>query len=146
MIAVSACLAGVPCRYDGGSNYCEAAGLRVALGEALCICPECLGGLSIPREPAEIVGGSAEDVLAGHARVLTKSGVDVTEAFVQGAYAALEFCKIHGIKEAILKAKSPSCGCGMIYDGTFSGHLIAGNGVAAALLRQNGIAVRVEYG
>ena len=112
----------------------------------MCICPECLGGLSIPREPAEIVGGSAEDVLVGHARVLTKSGVDVTEAFVRGAYAALEFCKTHGIKEAILKAKSPSCGCGMIYDGTFSGHLIAGNGVATTLLRQNGIAVRAECG
>lgn len=81
MIAVSACLAGEPCRYDGRANRSEAVSRLVAAGNAVCICPECLGGLSTPREPAEIVGGSAEEVFSGHARVLTKSGADVTAAF-----------------------------------------------------------------
>ena len=139
MIAVSACLAGVPCRYDGGANSVDEMVRLVAAKEAVCICPECMGGLSTPREPAEIVGGSAEDVLSGHAQVLTKSGADVTDAFVRGAYAALEFCQAHGITEAVLKARSPSCGCGTVYDGTFSGKLIPGDGVTAALLGRNGI-------
>ena len=144
MIAVSACLAGVPCRYDGGANSVDEMVRLVAAKEAACICPECMGGLSTPREPAEIVGGSAEDVLSGHAQVLTKSGADVTDAYVRGAYAALEFCQAHGITEAILKAKSPSCGCGTVYDGTFSGKLIPGDGVTAVLLGRNGISVRTE--
>lgn len=144
MIAVSACLAGVPCRYDGGANSVDEMTRLVKSKEAACVCPECMGGLSTPREPAEIVGGSAEDVLSGRAQVLTKSGADVTDAFVNGAYAALEFCRAHGITEAVLKAKSPSCGCGMVYDGTFSGRLIPGDGVTAALLRRNGVSVRTE--
>lgn len=144
MIAVSACLAGVPCRYDGGANSVDEMVRLVKAKGAVCICPECMGGLSTPREPAEIVGGSAEDVLSGHAQVLTKSGADVTDAFVRGAYAVLEFCQAHGITEAVLKARSPSCGCGTVYDGTFSGKLIPGDGVTAALLGRNGISVRTE--
>lgn len=144
MIAVSACLAGVPCRYDGAANRSDLVCSLVASGKAVCICPECMGGLPTPREPAEIVGGSAEDVLQGRARVLTKSGRDVTEAFVQGAYAALAFCRAHGATEAVLKAKSPSCGSGRVYDGTFSGRLTTGDGITAALLCKYGIPVHTE--
>ena len=146
MIAVSACLAGEPCRYDGRANRSEAVSRLVAAGNAVCICPECLGGLSTPREPAEIVGGSAEEVFSGHARVLTKSGADVTAAFVRGAYAALTVCRAHNITEAVLKAKSPSCGCGAVYDGTFSGRLVLGDGLTAAVFRKNGISVQTEQG
>ena len=95
---------------------------------------------------AEIVGGSAEDVFSGRARVLTKSGADVTAAFVRGACAALALCRVHNITEAVLKAKSPSCGCGAVYDGTFSGRLVLGDGLTTALFRKNGISVQTEQG
>ena len=90
--------------------------------------------------------GSAEDVFSGRARVLTKSGADVTAAFVRGACAALALCRVHNITEAVLKAKSPSCGCGAVYDGTFSGRLVLGDGLTTALFRKNGISVQTEQG
>ena len=145
MIAVSACLAGTPCRYDGRTNANEEAIEMANAKGAVSICPECLGGLPTPRESAEIVGGDGGDVLDGKAGVLTQSGRDVTEAFLRGAYAALALCREHGISKALLKAKSPSCGCGSIYDGTFSRTLMVGDGVTAALLKRNGIAVSVEH-
>ncbi len=144
MTAVSACLAGKPCRYDGGANPNDRAVALAAEGRCICICPECLGGLPTPREPAEIMGGDGADVLDGRARVVTRSGMDVTEAFLMGAYAAMALCREHGVSEAMLKARSPSCGCGNVYDGTFSHSLRAGDGVTAALLRRSGIAVRTE--
>lgn len=140
LTAVSACLAGERCRYDGNANPNDRAKELCAAG-ALLICPECLGGLPTPREPAEIVGGDGAAVLDGTARVITKSGADVTDAFICGAQKALALCKENGITEALLKARSPSCGCGTIYDGTFSGGRICGDGVTAALLKRNGIRV-----
>ena len=128
LTAVSACLAGECCRYDGKANLDPRAAVLRKQG-ALIICPECLGGLSTPREPAEIIGGDGADVLDGKARVITKSGCDVTDAFLSGAEASLAMCREKGITDAFLKARSPSCGCGIIYDGTFAGVRIPGDGV-----------------
>ena len=145
MIIVSACLAGHKCRYDGKAMPNNAVMELVRSGQAVPVCPECLGGLTTPRPSAEIIGGSGEDVLTGKAKVLAKNGdsfSDVTAAFVSGAYAALEKAKNCGADEAILKSSSPSCGCGTIYNGNFNGTKRSGNGVAAALFIQNGIRVR----
>lgn len=141
MILVSACLAGVSCRYDGQSKAVENIAELVKRGEAKVFCPETLGGLKIPRVPSEIAGGDGENVLQGRARVMSRDGVDRTEEFLAGAYATLELCRKHGAAEVWLKAKSPSCGVGRIYDGTFTGTLRTGDGVTAALLRRNGIQV-----
>ncbi len=111
-------------------------------GKAIPVCPEQLGGLATPRPTAEISGGTGADVLEGRAEVRTSSGADVTDNFTRGAREALSIAKAAGAREAILKAKSPSCGCGLIYDGTFSGRLVEGNGVTAELLIRNGIIVK----
>ena len=130
----SACLLGVRCRYDGKSKPNEKV-LDLATKEDLVpICPEQLGGLSTPRVPAEQKGN----------QVVTKEGGNVTVNFELGARQALEIAKVFGCKEAILKQRSPSCGCGQIYDGTFSGNLIKGDGVTAKFLKKNGIAVKTE--
>ena len=134
MIVVSACLAGAPCRYDGAAKPCEAVMRLVAEGKAIPVCPEQLGGLPTPRLPSERVGE----------RVLAKDGSDVTAEFIRGAGAALALAKLAGADEAILKAKSPSCGCGKIYDGTFSGTTIPGDGVFAEMCRGAGMRVRTE--
>lgn len=127
----SACLLGVRCRYDGGHSL-NIKVLKLLEEEVLIpICPEQLGGLPTPRDPAEIKNG----------RVLTKSGKDVTENFQRGAEQVLMLAKLMGVKEAILKQGSPSCGCGRILDGTFTGKLTRGDGVTAALLKKNGIKV-----
>ena len=133
---VSACLVGVRCRYDGGS--CRRDCLPA---DAIAFCPEQLGGLETPREPAEIAGGEGADVLAGHARVLTKSGLDVTDFYVKGARRALEIIQRESIRRVYLKGKSPSCGAKGIYDGSFSSTIRPGMGVLAALLTENGIEV-----
>lgn len=146
MILVSSCLVGKRCRYDGRSQPNEEALRLYNMGAAFPVCPECLGGLKVPRPSAEIVGGSGEDVLSGSARVIARlpngSEKDVTTEFILGAYKTLETAKECGADEVLLKAKSPSCGCGLIYDGSFSGRLREGNGVTAALLLKNGIGVR----
>lgn len=141
MIAVSKCLAGCPCRYDGKTRRDDSVCAMVERGQAFCICPELEGGLGVPRVPCEIVGGDGADVLMGRARVINREGRDCTEAFVRGAARTLEALRERGIRRALLKGRSPSCGCGEIYDGSFSGTRRAGNGVTAALLLQNGIAV-----
>ncbi len=141
MIVVSACLAGIPCRYDGGSSPDPEVQKLVAEGIAVPICPEVAGGLLIPRLPAEIFGGDGWDVLEGKAKVLRRDGVDVTEAFVKGAFKTLALAQKLGAKKALLKARSPSCGVNFIYDGTFTGALKEGMGVTAALLRREGIEV-----
>lgn len=141
---VSACLLGINCRYDGRNELNERV-TRLASGEFLIpICPEQLGGLGTPREPSEIVGGDGSDVLDGNARVFSRGGRDVTENFLRGAEEVLKIAKSLGAKEAILKSKSPACGCGKIHNGTFSGVLVEGDGVAAALLKRNGIRVVTE--
>ena len=134
MILVSACLAGEPCRYSGRDFPCPAVTVLVASGQALAVCPELLGGLPTPRPPAEIVAG----------RVVTVVGEDVTAAYQAGAQLALQLAWQAGCRTAILKARSPSCGCGQIYDGSFSGRLIVGYGVFAALLKMAGIMVQTE--
>ena len=143
MTAVSECLRGTPCRYDGMAKPNKGARELVKAG-AVCICPEVLGGLDTPRSPAEIQGGDGFDVLCGKAKVVNKAGEDVTAQYVKGAEIVLELCKKYGVTEAVLKEKSPSCGCGRIYDGTFTGTLTDGDGVTAALMKENGIKVYGE--
>jgi len=130
-LLISACLLGVNCKYNGGNNYCPAVEKLREKYDLIPICPESAGGLAAPREPSERVGE----------RVLARDGTDVTAAFQKGAEAALETALRCGAKKALLKARSPSCGVGEIYDGTFSGRLVAGDGVAAALLRAHGVTV-----
>lgn len=143
-ILVSACLAGRACRFDGRANADDEVGRLVAEGRAVLVCPEEDGGLATPRPPAEIRGGDGSDVLAGRARVVTKNGVDVTEAYLEGARIALRRAREAGAETAILKARSPSCGRGCIYDGTFSRTPSHGDGVTAALLQREGIHVVTE--
>lgn len=140
-LLVSACLAGLRVRYNGLDSLDSRIAHLVATKQAVTVCPEVLGGLAIPRESAEIIGGSGEDVLDGRARVVNMGGEDVSVAFVQGAYETLGIAlKIQAVA-VVLKQSSPSCGSRMIYDGTFCGSKIAGNGVTAALLRRKGIQV-----
>ena len=144
MKLVSACLLGIRCTFEGKDNRNEKV-LELLKKEVLIpVCPEQLGGLSTPRIPQEIVGGSGEDVLDGKCKVLNKAGEDVSKQFIRGAEETLKLAKIFGIKEFIGKARSPSCGCGEIYDGSFSGRLVKGNGVTTALLKRNGIKVMTE--
>lgn len=138
---VSACLAGVPCRYDGAARTDPEVAEAVRAGLALPACAEQLGGLPTPRPPAEIVGGDGADVLDGGARILTDTGEDVTAPFVAGAEAVAALAAEHGITEAVLQARSPSCGCGAVYDGSHSGELVDGDGVLAALLKRSGVSV-----
>lgn len=139
---VSACLLGERCRYNGKGKPNQELISLSNKNELIPVCPDILGGLTTPRSPAEIVGGTGRDVLEGRAKVMSKDGRDVTGYFVKGAYAALEIAKKENATEAYLKSKSPSCGCGKIYDGTFSGKLKDGDGVTAALLKKNGIKVK----
>ncbi|GKU23935.1 DUF523 domain-containing protein [Clostridium folliculivorans] len=144
MIIISACLCGCNCKYNGGNNYNEDIKKIYDEGEAILVCPEEMGGLSTPREPVEIQGGSGVDVLEGRAKVLSARGTDVTEEFIKGASKVLEIAVKNNVKKAILKSKSPSCGARKIYDGTFSGKTVEGNGVTAELLKLNGIEVLSE--
>ena len=135
-ILVSACLLGTPCRYDGDSKQHPALDLLTAQGHVLVpVCPEVLGGLPTPRPPAE---------LQADGQVVNQEGRDVTAEYQSGAEKALAIAQSHGCTVAVLKERSPSCGHGQIYDGTFSKTLIPGSGVAAALLEQNGVTVYGE--
>jgi uncharacterized protein YbbK (DUF523 family) len=143
MVIISSCLAGASCRYDGRSVPDASCVCLVKKGKAKIACPEMMGGLLSPRDPCEIVGGDGHDVLAGKARILDKKGVDCTQAFLLGAQKFLEYLQMQGADMVYLKAKSPSCGAGEIYDGTFTGTLKAGDGVTAALLKKNGIKIKI---
>lgn len=116
----------------------------VKQGEAVPVCPEVLGGLPVPRSPSEIKGGDGDDVLSGTATVVNDAGQDVTVPYVDGAVKSLLVALQAGCSEAVLKARSPSCGARVIYDGTFTHTRVAGDGVLAALLRQYGFTVRTE--
>lgn len=140
MIAASLCLTGAKCRYDGKSKH-DPILLETIGGGYLAVCPEACAGLEIPRPPSEISGGAGADVLSGKARVVDREGRDITEAFLEGARMALEICLKNGVTKAYLQARSPSCGRGRIYDGSFTGTLTEGNGVFAELLLRNGIEV-----
>ncbi len=144
MILVSSCLAGLEVRYNGTHSLDEKIGKLVDENKAVTICPELLGGFSTPREPAEIVGGDGDDVLDGKANVIEKSGQDVTELYLKGAYATLEKAKEINATIVVLKENSPSCGSSMIYNGEFIGKKIVGQGVTSALLRRNGLRVISE--
>jgi len=141
MKLVSACLCGINCAWNGQSKVSPKVLELIKSGEFIPVCPEQLGGLSTPRIPQEIQGCSGEDVLAGKGKVMNKNGEDVTAQFIRGAEETLKIGKSAGATEFIAKSKSPSCGCGFTYDGTFSGTLIEGDGVTTALLKQNGIKV-----
>ena len=141
-ILLSTCLVGVHTMWDGGTNRVDDLVELVRAGEAVFLCPEQLGGLTTPREPAEIEAGkTARDVLAGSAKVISKTGRDFTQQFVDGAQRVLAFCQEMGIETAVLAATSPSCGSKETYDGTHSETLRPGKGVTAELLAQNGIRV-----
>ena len=128
-ILVSACLLGLNCKYDGGNNYSEEIDEFLKDYDVIPICPEIMGGLPTPRVPSEVLGD----------KVVNKEGIDVTPQFNKGAKEVLFLAKKYNIKKALLKAKSPSCGNGQIYDGTFSHTLIDGDGVTTKLLKENGI-------
>lgn len=130
-IAVSACLLGENCKYNGGNNYSEKLIEYIKGHEVISICPEVLGGLSIPRETAEIVNGI----------VSNKDGTSVDKEFRKGAEIALEIVKEQQVDLVILQSRSPSCGVNTIYDGSFSGKIIPGQGVFASLLQENGIKI-----
>jgi uncharacterized protein YbbK (DUF523 family) len=108
------------------------------------VCPEQLGGLATPRVPQEVQGGTGEDVLNGKCKVINKNGEDVTRQFIRGAEETLRIVRQLNIREFIGKSKSPSCGCGKIYDGSFSGRLIKGDRVTSALLQRSGIRIIPE--
>lgn len=130
-ILISGCLLGLKCRYDAKEKKLPEIEKLIESYNLIPICPEQLGGLPTPRIPAERVKD----------RVITQVGVDVTKEYQIGAEEALKIAKLYNCKKAILKEKSPSCGCRKIYDGTFSRNLIVGNGVTAELLLKNGIEV-----
>ena len=144
-VLVSRCLLGHRVRYDGGASgpYGQLARWQDE-GRIIALCPEVAGGLPTPRAPAEIPGGQGLDVLNGKAPVMTSEGEDVTAAFMDGAQQALALVNRHGIRIAILKANSPSCGNVQTYDGSFSGVKVEGQGVTAALLADAGVQVFSE--
>ena len=130
-ILVSACLLGENCKYNGGNNLNENLMKLASKHELIPVCPECLGGLGIPRSPAEIVDGE----------VINRDGISVDSQFRKGAQAALKIALERQAELAILQSRSPSCGVKRIYDGRFSGNTIIGSGIFAKLLIENGIKV-----
>lgn len=141
---ISACLCGANCKYNGGNNLVPALKELAEEEDALLVCPETIGGLPVPRSACEIKGGTGLDVISGYARVTDTEGRDLTDHFLAGAYEILAMAKNAGIDCAILKSRSPSCGVGKIYDGSFQSRLITGDGVTAALLKLHNIEVLTE--
>ena len=132
-LLISACLMGFECKYSGGSNKLSEEALARLKSEyrLIPVCPETAGGLPVPRDPSERLGG----------KVVSSKGKDVTAEFEKGADVALTLAKRYGCKKALLKRNSPSCGGEFIYDGSFSGTLVSGQGVTAELLRSNGLEI-----
>lgn len=133
-VLVSACLLGLRCRYDGSPQKNDRVCALAKSYALIPVCPEQLGGLPTPRPPSERRGE----------RVAANDGTDMTAAFFRGAEETLALARMFGCKTAVLKSNSPSCGSGTIYDGTFSGRLVPGDGVSAELLKKNGVAVLTE--
>jgi uncharacterized protein YbbK (DUF523 family) len=146
-VLVSACLLGQRVRHDGGDARSASAVLArwTAEGRVVPLCPEVAGGLPVPRPPAEIRGRGGAAVLEATAQVVTRAGADVTDAFLRGAQEALAVAWRDGLKVAVLKEGSPSCGSTAIHDGTFTARRVPGQGVTAALLRRSGIQVFSEH-
>lgn len=133
-LLISACLMGIKCRYDGGRKPVDCLDELMEKHVLVPVCPEVLGGLPTPRTPSERIGN----------RVLMKDGQNVTDHFRRGAEEALRIAQMSGCTCALLKERSPSCGSGTIYDGTFTGNLCPGDGVCAQLLKEHGIKVLGE--
>ena len=133
-ILVSSCLLGTNCKYSGGNNLNKNVLEYLKDKEVIPICPEILGGLSTPRPPSEIIND----------KVINNKNEDVTNAYKKGAEESLKLAKLFNVKKALLKAKSPSCGCGKIYDGTFKGVLVDGDGITTRLFKENGMEVITE--
>jgi uncharacterized protein YbbK (DUF523 family) len=131
---VSACLAGINCRYDGGNNFCAEVAMLARMEMAIPVCPEQLGGLSTPRNPCEISGD----------RIFDCKGTDLTERFLMGVNESLKITEMFGCTGAILKQRSPSCGYGMIYDGSFTRKVKVGNGFFAQALFDKGLTIFTE--
>ncbi len=136
MVLVSACLVGKKCRYDGNDSYHQKVAdfVKENQEEVILICPEEMGGLNTPRCPCEIVGRSVQ----------TKTGKDFTSEFELGAEKVRKIIKTNHVTRAIMKSKSPSCGCGQIYDGSFTGKLTSGNGITVEMLLENNVEVITE--
>ena len=138
MIIVSACLVGINCKYNGDNNDNDKVKEYLKDKEYIIICPEQLGGLTTPRNPSEIIN------INGERKVFTCDNIDVTKNFINGAKESLKIAKIYNCKKALLKEGSPSCGCNLIYDGTFSGKKIPGQGITTTLFKENNIEVFSE--
>lgn len=143
-ILVSSCLIGKKCSYDGNHRRNKWVLEFISGRKVIDVCPEMLGGFTTPRFRSEIKGSDGKAVLAGAARVINEKGEDVTSFFITGANKVLKIVNENGINYAVLKARSPSCGKDWIYDGSFSGKLKPGDGVTAALLRENGVMIWSE--
>lgn len=135
MILISACLAGVKCRYDGQAKTDDRLQKLVQEGKAVAVCPEVLGDLGVPRMPCEIRND----------RVYRKDGKDVTDAYVKGARKAFAICRKNHCTKAVLKEKSPACGVHLIYDGSFQGNTVKGQGILTTMLLEEGIPCFSEY-
>ena len=144
MYLISACLCGVNCKYNGKNNLNNRCLELLREEKAILVCPEQLGGLSTPREPAELIGNTREVLEGIDGKIISISGKDVTEEFLKGAKETLKIAKAIGAQKAILKEGSPSCGCKFIYDGSFSGNKIRGKGLTAYMLEREGIKVISE--
>jgi uncharacterized protein YbbK (DUF523 family) len=143
LILCSACLLGINCRYNAVPKTNESI-LQLSKEKILIpVCPEQLGGLTTPRYKAELTV-DGKKILEGKGRVLSENDENLTEEFLKGAYETLHIAKMYNITKAILKQGSPSCGCGVVYDGTFSGRKIFGDGVTTALLKKHKIDVKTE--
>ena len=133
-VLMSACLLGVNCRYSGDGKLLQGVERLMEVAEIIPVCPEILGGLTTPRVPAERVGD----------KVIAKDGTDVTMQYHRGARESLRLAELFSAKYALMKERSPSCGYGVIYDGSFSGKFRPGNGTASELLSENGIKIYGE--
>ena len=142
---ISACLLGYKVRYDGQDCLLKELLQHLLPDQYVSLCPEVSGGLAIPRPSAEIQSGNGHNVLLQQTHVVDINGTDVSDAFIKGAYAALDLAQRFQATHAILKANSLSCGSDLIYDGSFTGTKIQGQGVTAALLQQHGIMVLNEH-
>jgi uncharacterized protein YbbK (DUF523 family) len=138
---ISACLAGINCKYNGENNLSSRFEALLQTGQVIPVCPEQLGGFSTPRAASEIVGGTGRDVLEGRARVINRANQDVTDGYIKGAFETLKIAQKCHADLVIFKNRSPSCGAGQIYDGSFTRTVRKGDGITTALLKEHGFCV-----
>jgi len=138
-VAICACLLGIPCNYKAEKKVVKKAWDIFRKNQAIIVCPELLAGLEAPRESCETVGGDGQQVLAGQAKVLSKTGRDYTKQYLKGSAEAIDMIKKFGAKKVYLQPRSPSCGLTKVYSGEFNGLLVKGSGVFAARLKKEKI-------